>query len=359
MSELELSFDLEGSIASTGFSGRKFDRLRIEKDQTVFVRIMPPFGEGSNRMLFHKYAIHWGFTTEDGGKRPISCSYPTERYCPVCEGVKEAKNELESYKDKKTGKYTGGSSERVDELTAYIRTFDVNNFFALNAVTFDGRIVILELKKMAVDNLLARINEAVKVKKFDPISLDKGVWFAISREGEKLKTKYPVDFKKIVKKTADGEDAEVRDHSPMAPELVLEIKKQLAEGGMSPLYDTHTLHEPCTAKELKGYMDGDPLPGRAKKVEEPEVTNAGSGEEPGDAPDVSYDTSTSDPEPQAEVEKPAPKAVLTKPAGKLTGAGPTKPATTLNRPPVANAAAEIARLRQMASIKSGAAKANG
>src|ERR1035437_10824179 len=121
--EMEMSFDLEVNLAGSGTNYRKFDRLKIEKDTTVVGRVLPPFGTNNGKMLYHKYETHWGFTTESGGKKPVSCSYSNERFCPVCTGVREAENELESYKDKKTGKYTGAPKERVDELKAYVMTF--------------------------------------------------------------------------------------------------------------------------------------------------------------------------------------------------------------------------------------------
>jgi hypothetical protein len=346
--ELELSFDLEGNKASTGFSGRKFDRLKIEQDSTIHVRVMPPFGTNHNRMLFRKYSIHWGFTTEEGGKRPISCSYPTERFCPLCERVKEAENELESYKDKKSGKYVGGSPDRVKELQEYIKTFGVNNFFALNAVTIDGRAVILELKKTAVDELMARIDEAVKLRKFDPLSLDKGVWFEMSRTGKNFGTKYKVDFKKINSKTADGQDCEVRDHSAMPGDLVTAIKKQLVEQGTSgPLYDIHTLHDPVTAKEIQNYIEGEPLPTRKREVGAGET--AAPTEEQGEVPQVSYATGA--PEPENPTVLTSPKAAAKAAAAPPTAAKLSPPPANASaaKPAMPSAAAEIARLRSLAN----------
>jgi hypothetical protein len=368
--EFEVSFDLEGNQGAIGSSGKSWDRKQIEQDETVHFKVLPPYGTNHRNLLFHKYEIHWGFVTAEGGKRPVSCSYPTERFCPVCEIVKSAQNERDSYfkKDPAGGKpiQIGGTKERIEELDDTIFQFKAKVYFAVNAYLSDGRVVILELKKTAVENLMGKIEIAIKKKKFDPTSLRTGAWFEITRTGKKLMTKYPVEFKKI-SKVVDGEELEKIDRTSMPEELAVQIEAQL-QGAEGPLYDIHTLQKPTTSAQLQRYLEGEPLPSSSKAAETAKAELAETPEEEGEVPAVSYSTSV-----DTEAEAPAPvvkaaaaKATtipketlpkapmvtkLTVPAApKAAAPTATVPKATLPKTPAAsNAAAEIARLRAMAA----------
>lgn len=252
-----LSFDL--GLLEDGAKGENtIVREKIKGIQHY--KILPPFGTDHGGSLSAQYTLHWGFMGENGKAKPVTCSYKHERFCPVCDRVKEAEDKLKRLKD------TGGPEAEQEALTQYIKDFKRKNSFLYNAVTIDGRVVLLELTWTAHDELRKKIKEAVVDKSIDPCALDAGLWFTFKREGKGfLDTTYKVDFKKISVKV-DGEDLEKLDKTPMGVDLQVRIKAQLA-GGKGPMIDLHALYEQHTAADLGGYLAGKPVVSKKPKAE--------------------------------------------------------------------------------------------
>lgn len=253
----EVSFNLD--TLENKRNTQQFAREKIKGLQHY--RILPPYGTNHGGSLFHKYSIHWGLTGPNGEAKPVQCSYFEDRYCPICDKVKKAQEELQRAKD------VGASKDDVDELAKYIYGWKVKNQFLYNAVTMDGRVVILELTPTAHDELKAKIQEAVYKKGFDPTNLDSGVWFTFDRQGKGLDTVYKVDFKKI-EVVHEGETLEKMDKTPISEDLVSKIKAQLA-GRPGPMYDIHSFYEPRTAAELQGFLDGKPVVSKKAEAVKP------------------------------------------------------------------------------------------
>lgn len=266
--DIALSFNLDKNLSGTS-GGRSFNRLKVPKNGSVVVRVLPPYGTNNQGALFSKYTVHWGFMDAEQNARPVACSYPTERYCPVCDMVKQARSEMEELK-----RQGNDSGKRHEQLKRTVESFDAKTFFLLNVVDLaDGEVKMLELTKTAVsgkgreiapNSLLGKIKEAVEKRKFDPVALNGGVWFEISRNGEGLNTVYSVDFNRITKIDSDGNEVETLNRSPIDESVVNKIKAQV-KGEAGPMYDVHSMYEDRTSLQLKSFIDGAPVPNKAKK----------------------------------------------------------------------------------------------
>jgi hypothetical protein len=252
LNNLNLSFNIDGIENSSGNFVRRRERI---KDGVSCYRILPPFGTNHGGSLFHKYTMHWGFIGNNGKERSVGCSYPHEGFCPVCAQVRQAEDELKRAE-------ANGNDSSAKELKEYISKFRARRFWLYNAVTSDGRVVMLELGKTAHDALAKKILEACrrKVGAFDPVSLESGVWFEFTRTGKMFDTEYSVDFKKTSVTLEDGSVADKPDRSPLPPELLAQIREELKNSGEvqygSLMQDIHTAHDPVTAIELKKMLNG-------------------------------------------------------------------------------------------------------
>ena len=275
------SFNRDALRSQSKNKGSKTQFLTIPKDGNVVVRILPPFGPSSNGSIVAKHVLHWGLTNENGQQSPVKCSYHTsERYCPICEQVFSLKNELKQHVDESGNLLPNGNKERADSLKESVDKMGSRTSFFLNVVdNVDGQVKVLQIPSTAFEGMLEKIDEAVDKYKFDPTSLEKGVWFKFSKSGMGFKTKYSVDFKKITKKTADGEDAEVRDSTPLPHDLVESIKKQLS-GSEGPMRELAEIYEARTARELKSFLDGAPVTSKKFKSNNSSSNASSSYEEP-------------------------------------------------------------------------------
>lgn len=235
-------------------AGNRTPFERIPKDGVKYYRILPPFGANHQRQLYHKYQIHWGFLDENGNKKPVSCSYPTEGFCPVCNLVKDTEEQIKRKKEQ------GASEDECKTLTEIARERKSQKFYVYNAVSYDEKkVVILQLPWTASEELKRKMMVAVQEKGFDPTSLTSGVWFRFERTGTGLKTKYHVDFKKETV-MVDGEELEKNDRSAFPESLLETLNKQYAgELEDGPLVDIHDLYETRTAQELGMYLNGTPV----------------------------------------------------------------------------------------------------
>ena len=268
--EIALSFNLDSMLPGSS-SGRNFNRLKVPKNGSIVVRFLPPYGTNHQGSIQSKHTIHWGFFDAEGKARPVACSYPTERYCPVCDMVRQAQSELEEMK--RTG---ANNQTREDQLKKTIESFNAKTFFLFNVVDFsDGEVKLLELPKTAVsgrgkqvspNSLAGKMIEARDKRKIDSTALDSGVWFEISRNGEGLNTVYSVDFSRITKLDAEGNEVESLNKTPINEATLSKITAQLS-GQNGPMYDTHAMYEARTSLELKSLMDGAPVPSKSRNEE--------------------------------------------------------------------------------------------
>lgn len=262
------SFDMEKNFSSPS-GGRSFNRLKVPKNGTVVVRVLPAYGTGNNGYIYSKHTVHWGFTDADGNARPVACSYPSERYCPVCDMVRQARSETDELRRQGVD-----SGNRYEQLKKTIDTMSPKTFYLFNVIDLvDGQVKMLELPKTAArgrgqeispNSLLGKIKEAFDKRKIDSVSLTSGAWLEVSRSGEGLNTIYSVDLNRITKLDSEGNEVESINRTPIEESTLSKIVAQL-KGNSGPMYDIHTMYEPRTSLELKSFIDGAPVPNKPKK----------------------------------------------------------------------------------------------
>ena len=256
--DLVLSFDLDGALSSSKSGGKKdFTRLKVPKDGSLVLRILPPYGVNHGGVPFKEEAQHWGFLDENGDQKPVDCTYSSEGSCPICKKYFDLKDAADK------AKASGATKEDVSLLMDEAFKFKSNRHYLLNVVdATDNTVKILEIPKTALDSLLKEITKNVKERKFDPLSLTTGCWFKFYKTGKMFNTEYFVETKKIIKETADGE-AEFTDKTPIDSELLEKIQEQLANPTVTSgvLFDIHKLGKvKYTSGQLKAILDGAPVP---------------------------------------------------------------------------------------------------
>ncbi len=243
MSEmLNLSFDVNGGK-------KEYPRpVKIPKGESSW-KIMPPFGTNNNRVLFHEYFIHWGFTGPTGTVIPVQCSKSSEGYCPMCVKVDEQYKMLDRAKAE-------GNEAKIAEINEFLKSNRAQRSYVYNMADRDNSIKMVSIPKTAHEELFALIRKTVETKKIDPTSPESGVWVKFTRTGEGLTTKYNVELSSKTVTMAGGEIADVLDRTPLSAELTAQIKAQLATGNSGPLFDIHMLYPKTTSNEIRAYMNG-------------------------------------------------------------------------------------------------------
>jgi hypothetical protein len=242
-------------------------------------RILPPYGTNNKRALFKRYQQHWGFIGANGNQQPVACSYAIDRFCPICQKVKDAQAELDRMMGGKTRIEDLPEDQKAPAkaLSEYVFKYKVDQVFCYNAVSLDGRVVVLDLKWTSHKNLFGdgkefdgRLKDVVKKHRFDPTSIRNGVWFTFDKTGKGLATAYPVEIKKTSTVLPGGQIAEIFDRTPLSDDLVARLEAQFAEAGedgvaRGPMFDIHTLMDPMTANQLADILAGKPIPMRQRR----------------------------------------------------------------------------------------------
>lgn len=261
---------------SLNSSGSKVVERYGIKSGIKHYRILPPFGSNHGGCPYHQYQQHFIVRRGPDGKNQynvVQCSRFAERYCPICDHVKQNVDVLE-----RAFKEQPGNAKVKEDLEA-IRQLRSQTSVLYNAVTTDGRVVVLQLKWNSHLALTAKMQEADSVKNINPLGLsmdmrnrNSGVWFTFSASGSGRDTKYFVDFKRNFIDLPDGTQAEVIDRTPVAADLKAKIDRQLMNpGSQGPLFDIHDWMDNLSASQLAGIMNGQPVPKRQPKQGRPMV----------------------------------------------------------------------------------------
>ena len=220
-------------------------------------RILPPWGdlELHQNVPFKKWSVIWGLTDPETGRmRPVnSPSNSEERKCPVYDYLDILTKKVELLKEQYKAK--GLSDDQVKEQLAGVNRIlweiKPKTTYAYNAVDQSGTVGILEIKTTAHTAMKKRMMEYINVYSQDPTTLnseadDGGVWFNITREGERKDTKYDVVFHQTREKDAQGRLVSIDDRSAL-PTNVVENYEDLG-------YNLFTLYKTPTYEELKSAL---------------------------------------------------------------------------------------------------------
>ena len=294
-------------------------------------RILPSF-DAARRQISQTYNVHW-LTGEDGKKMKVSCTYYSERYCPLCDAHRETKNQMEValQQDPKSD-----HTRRLQDAEQALRNSKTIYYNALNA---DNEPVVLQLTSEAAGELENSIIEAITQKGFDPLALNGGAWFLFKKNGKGRGT-VKVDFNRLSSKDADGEIVEKIDRRPISDELSLRLPNEVAN-----IFDPKTLWiQTFTSVQLADYLRGKPLP--VQKYGAAAQTSAPQQEYQTPAPQAVAPQAQETQQAQAPV-----AAVVAVTHAPVVEAAPAPAARVNTGKTAADYAAEAARLRSLASPK--------
>ena len=308
-------------------------RHKVNAGDNVY-RILPPYGdiEVHKNVPFKKWSVVWGLVDPASGRmRPINSPMNSdERKCPVSEYLDLLTQQIEMLKDQYRAQ--GVQEDQIKEQLSFANRLlweiKPKHVYAYNASDKSGAVGILEIKTTAHKAMKKKMMEYINIYSQDPTSLnsdqdDSGVWFNITREGERKETKYDVVFNVTREKDEQGRLISIDDRSPLATNIV----NNYNDLG----YNLHTLYKTPTYDELKSTLI---LNINEWAKEHPEVLVAGF--QMTDMPSAPAPIETP-------VETPAPAPQGTKPVNISLGEDDDVPAATQPTPmPAAQPAAQPA-----------------
>jgi len=231
-------------------------RHKVNAGDNVY-RILPPYGDVDvhQNVPFKKWSVVWGLVDPTSGRmRPINSPMNSdERRCPVTEYLDLLDKQVKSLNDQY--KAQGCTEDQIKEsLTVVNRLLweiKPKHGYAYNGVDKSGSVGILEIKTTAHKAMKKRMMEYINMYSQDPTSLssdmdDSGIWFNITREGERKDTKYDVLFNTTREKDAQGRLVSIDDRSA----LVANVVENYEDLG----YDLHSLYKTPTYDELKATL---------------------------------------------------------------------------------------------------------
>jgi len=235
---------------------KEWKRHKITAGDNIH-RILPPWGDLDlhQNVPFKKWSVIWGLTDPETGRmRPVnSPSNSEERKCPVYDYLDLLTQKVELLKEqyKAQGLTDDQLKEQLAGVNRVLWEIKPKTTYAYNAVDQSGAVGILEIKTTAHTAMKKRMMEYINVYSQDPTTLnseadDGGVWFNITREGERKDTKYDVIFHQTREKDDQGRLVSIDDRSAL-PSNVVENYTDLG-------YNLFTLYKTPTYDELKSVL---------------------------------------------------------------------------------------------------------
>ena len=238
-----------------GFKRREFFKI---KDGEQVYRILPPLGSQAKSGRWSRYMrVEWGYADLTGKKKPFQDVREVNRKTGMVEIESEAHLKREALKKQqeagkaafKAGKIT---KDQLDQLNKIVMNFSLENKHYLNVVDKSGKIGILKIGhklKLALDSEIA----ALRTKGVDPLSVDNGRFFVITRSGYGLDTTFGVKvYSELITHAELGEV-----EKPVIHKLDAALIGRLATEAMD-LDDLSKLYPFITAEEVKRVVLGTP-----------------------------------------------------------------------------------------------------
>ena len=230
-------------------TSKEWIRHKVKNGSNIF-RILPPFGDNSNGYPYRKWQIIWGLTDPSSGRvRPYASSLMSEKRDPVVEFVDGLKPRLDQMEGDLKGRGLDDKAvqkhPKYARLAKFIRDVSPKTVYLYNAADKAGTVGLLELKSTAHKALKEKMNKYIRDYNQDPTSLnsaddDAGVWFDVTRSGEKFTTEYDVNVVQTTVKM-NGKLMKEDDRSPL-PEAVVQNFDNLAYD-LSSVYKTNSYDE--------------------------------------------------------------------------------------------------------------------
>jgi hypothetical protein len=237
--------------------GKRREFFKIKDGEQIY-RILPPLGSMAKSGRWSKYmSVEWGYADSTGKKKPFLNIRQVNRKTNMVEVESEAHLKREELKKQqvaavaafKAGKIT---KDQLDQLNKIVMNFSLENKHYVNAIDGSGKIGILKIGhklKLAIDDLI----KAQMEKGVDPLSVDNGRFFVITRSGRGLDTTFSVSIR--AEKIIHAELGEV--FKPIVHKLDQATIDRLKTEAMD-LGDLDKLYPTLTEEEVKRVVRGTP-----------------------------------------------------------------------------------------------------
>ena len=229
---------------------RKTVRHKVTDGVNTF-RFGPPAGEESNGYPYQKWGVIWGLSDPStGNRRPYASPSTYEGKCPIYDYLDLLKAKVEKLQTQllAEGKSKEEIKERFKDTDYFISQLRPKTVFAYNAIDKSGVLGIVELKTTAHKEVLKLMNKYIIDYNQDPTSLgsnptDSGVWFDITRTGERFQTEYGAKKHQTMMKDANGVPS-YQDDREALPDAIVEDYDNLS-------YDLTNIYQKKSYDEMK------------------------------------------------------------------------------------------------------------
>jgi hypothetical protein len=231
-------------------SGRDYVRHKINDGSNIY-RILPPHGDTAvhNNYPYRRWSTVWLNDPKTNKPRPFATPLMDGKDCPIKEYGDALTARIEQIKNKLTSEGYSDSEIKaeLEGLRKIQWSLKVNYTYVYNACDQAGTVGILELKPTAHKSMKKMMNLFITENSQDPTTLgassdEYGVWFNVTKEGQKKDTEYNVAFHQT-KEKRDGRLVKIDDTSPL-PDNVIENYDSLA-------YDLNAVYTRKTYTDLK------------------------------------------------------------------------------------------------------------
>jgi hypothetical protein len=242
------------AIGVPQYGSKKKNNWRIGDGDNIY-RILPPLGKLAATGGWAVFeALHWGYRGSKG-MRPFKCiqkkhfkSGMITVQCPECDKIAEYKGLLESAEEQKASE--GMSKDQIKEavkpLSDWLFSHNLDKKWYVNAMKEDGSIGRLAMPHKMYQALQQKIEKLINEDGIDPIAVDGGVWFVLTRTGKGVQTAFSVDVQ-YTQETVNGRKAKVIKPAALNEETLAKVAAEA--------YDLSDSFRKLTYDEIKRLVD--------------------------------------------------------------------------------------------------------
>lgn len=224
------------------------------KQPELIVRILPPMFSGAERGQWSKYQrVEFGYFNSKGKMVPFLDTRVVNRQTKMVEVESQAYLKRMKLKAAKENLIkNGGSEEDKKKITEMIQRFNMAASHSMNVVTLNGEVGLLSVSGDMFDAIKKELKR-LEAEGIDATSVETGRFLILSREGERLDTKYyarEYKTKKTVQVDGQAMAVEVPFNHVLDDALIKRLPREA--------FDLNTLHIKLTPEEADSVVLGAP-----------------------------------------------------------------------------------------------------
>lgn len=186
MEQQQAYFGLDDSM----FSDQKIEFHSFKNGEHKF-RVLPPYAP---KKLFHKVKLHWGYTTQEGKKKPLTCTKDSHGACPICDIIEKNKGMIDNIEAALVTEVDPMKRQELEskkaEMSDYNSNFRAKPTYLWNILTEEGTAKVLQLSWNGHDPLYSKIKFYFSQKRIDVTNPTQNFLMYANRSGQMAKTRY-------------------------------------------------------------------------------------------------------------------------------------------------------------------------